>query len=213
MSDPLKLDKAQVPAGATKTTNPATIAEANAAFAANVKAEFDKAKVALKLDVKSVPSRASASDVPTKAYHIGCIPGSPHQVMYVGNVDFPMQSSTRIPGSAKDKPPVTIDHMGTVKRFSDEQLKALIEASARQAWRWNGRKGDKNASRRWQSFDLNDSDNRFLPGDVLLASFIYIRPLAEGETLPVGVLQTNGAFMPTPETLYPDLNAVRGEAA
>lgn len=204
--EPIKIDASLVPPAAAQESKP-TVA-GNAAFAKDVAAEFDSLKKSMKLDPKEVPARASVLELPTRRYHVGCIPGSPHNCMYVGNVDFPLISSVTYPGSAKDRPATVIECMGAIKEFTDEQVKALVKASSRQSWKFQGKPGEVNPSRRWKSVDLNEPKAVFEPGAKLLASFIYIRPLEDGEQLVPGVKSLDGKYLAVPETLYPDPTAV-----
>jgi len=212
---PIKIESKDVPPEIAKALA-ATPKEENEVFAAKVKASFDMQKKSLHVDPKDMPDRVSAEHLPTKRYHVGCLPGSPFTTMYCGNIDFPLVNGTRIPGSAEGREPQMIEHMGTVKSLTEDQVKFILKAAMLDAWRSHGKHADDAKkgvpSRRWEHIPLgNDSEGKprkkgayFAPGDKLSAHFIYMRELADGEEITFGVKTQAGGYMPVPTPLLVD---------
>lgn len=169
---PLKVDKAALPVSDKSVT-------ANVAAAGEVVRKFAE-QVGLKVPEKLMPTRVTKEQIPSKRYHIGSTWEAPFNCMYVGNQGFPKVSGSVLRNPAAPDSTQMFQQIGDFAYFTDEQIESLIKKSTRQAWRLHG---DRNASARWEAIDLDKTGNVFAPGDVLTASFIYIRPLAEGEML------------------------------
>jgi hypothetical protein len=207
---PIKIERKDIPADIARALE--TPVKPEGAVVAGTRAAFD-GKPSLKIDPSEIPDRISAEAIPTKRYHVGCTPNAPFTVMYCGNQDFPLVSSVRIPGSAEGRQEQVVERMGTVKPLTDEQVAAILKAAMLDAWRFQGSKGLKPGapipSRRWEHIPLGlDNDGKprrkgayFAPGDKLAAHFIYIRPLAEGEDIPYGVLDQEKNYLPIPSPL------------
>ena len=210
---PLKIDRKDIPADVARALD--TPAKPAVVLASTDSPAFN-GKASLKVDPANIPDRISAEAIPTKRWHVGCTPNAPFTVMYVGNQDFPLVSSVRIPGSAEGRQEQVVERMGTVKPLTDEQVEAILKAAMLDAWRFQGSKGLKPGapipSRRWEHVPLgNDNDGKprkkgayFAPGDKLAAHFIYLRQLADGEDIPFGVLDENKNYLPIPSPLLVD---------
>lgn len=177
----LKLDDA------VKVPAPATLAESLTALGK-----------ALRVDAKAIPAVVEAKSVPTKRYWIGCVKGSPYQVMYCAGQDFPFTTDHRVlneEGTQSMPLPV----LGVVRNLTDEQVRMIMDESVHQAWRPRREKPDRTAA--WEKINLHDVRQALRPGDRMTAHFIYMYELAPNENPPQGVRGLDGKELKTPDTL------------
>lgn len=200
MSLKIKTDAAPAPSVDPKASVEEKIA-ANLAAAAKNANDFAASNTSIKLPANYVPKRVQADSLPTKRYHIGCIPGSPFESMYVGHQDFPLFSTDRVQG-IKGTPVQTIPKIGKIVEWTDEQLEWVLRMAAMTAWRTHSRQPDR--SSRWESVRLADPGKVYQPGDKLTAHYIYIDPLPPGKDVSPGIHDAKGNFLPTPEPLMVD---------